>query len=154
MLSLMKIEVALVSCLISPLWTSLIRTALFAGMYMADASVFMSCVSTLAAFDISKVLENGVEVEPSIEYTTGTVRWVAYRFRGHLFSRLNCIKQSHPKPFKCSIKPRSSQADNLIRTADERAWDQCFGWMYMWRSLDTHIFRYICDLNSCNKYII
>lgn len=43
-------------------------------MYMADASVFMSCVSTLAAFDISKVLENGVEVEPSIEYTTGTVR--------------------------------------------------------------------------------
>jgi len=68
------------------------------GMHLADASVFMSCTMILAAFDIAKVVENGQVVEPLNEYTTGTV--------------------SHPKPFKCSIKPRSSQAEALVQAVD------------------------------------
>ncbi|KAG2358772.1 cytochrome P450 [Suillus spraguei] len=45
-------------------------------------------------FKISKVVENGVEITPEINLTTGTI--------------------SHPKPFKCSIKPRSAKAVTLI----------------------------------------
>ncbi|KAG2070292.1 hypothetical protein BDR04DRAFT_1100203 [Suillus decipiens] len=48
----------------------------------------------LAVFDISKVVENGVEITPELEPTQGTI--------------------SHPKPFKCCIKPRSATALGLI----------------------------------------
>jgi hypothetical protein len=49
---------------------------------------------SLAVFDISKVVENGVEITPDIDPLPGTI--------------------SHPKPFKCSIKPRSAAAIRLI----------------------------------------
>lgn len=65
------------------------------GIYLADISVFMSCVLSLAVFDIAKCVENGVVVEPVHENTTGTI--------------------SHPKAFKCSIKPRSEKAVSLIQ---------------------------------------
>ncbi|KAF9461394.1 cytochrome P450 [Collybia nuda] len=65
------------------------------GSYLADASVFISCAMSLAVFDISKYIENGVVIEPVHENTTGTI--------------------SHPKPFKCSIKPRSQKAISLIQ---------------------------------------
>ncbi|EIM85529.1 cytochrome P450 [Stereum hirsutum FP-91666 SS1] len=64
------------------------------GLNLADASVFISCAMTLAVFDITKAVENGDVVEPEVEYTSGTI--------------------SHPKPFKCSIKPRSEKAVTLI----------------------------------------
>lgn len=65
------------------------------GLNLAEASVFASCAMVLAAFDITKVVENGVEITPEVAYTTGTI--------------------SHPQPFKCSIKPRSQRAEELIR---------------------------------------
>ncbi|KAF9268235.1 cytochrome P450 [Marasmius fiardii PR-910] len=65
------------------------------GMHLADVSVFTSCVMSLAVFDISKCVENGVVVEPVNERTTGTI--------------------SHPKPFKCAITPRSDKVVELIR---------------------------------------
>jgi hypothetical protein len=49
---------------------------------------------SLAVFDISKVVENGIEITPEVDPSSGTI--------------------SHPKPFKCSIKPRSSKAVALI----------------------------------------
>ncbi|KAF9076562.1 cytochrome P450 [Rhodocollybia butyracea] len=69
------------------------------GMHLADASVFISCAMSLAVFDISKCVENGVTVEPVNDRTSGTI--------------------SHPKPFKCSIKPRSPKAITLIQSSDE-----------------------------------
>ncbi|KIP11879.1 hypothetical protein PHLGIDRAFT_124541 [Phlebiopsis gigantea 11061_1 CR5-6] len=68
------------------------------GLHLADASVFISCAMTLATFDVSKIIENGKPVEPKVEYTTGTI--------------------SHPKPFKCAIKPRSASAEALIMSAE------------------------------------
>ncbi|KAG2141325.1 cytochrome P450 [Suillus clintonianus] len=65
------------------------------GLHLADASVWISTVMSLAVFDISKVVENGVEITPEVDPTSGTV--------------------SHPKPFKCSIKPRSAKAAALIQ---------------------------------------
>ncbi|EMD40455.1 hypothetical protein CERSUDRAFT_80124 [Gelatoporia subvermispora B] len=64
------------------------------GLYLADTSVFLSCAMSLAAFNISKVVEDGKAIEPVIEYSSGTI--------------------SHPAPFPCSIKPRSAKAESLI----------------------------------------
>ncbi|KAG0702309.1 cytochrome P450 [Suillus ampliporus] len=65
------------------------------GLHLADASVWISAAMTLAAFDISKAVENGVEITPEVDPSSGTI--------------------SHPKPFKCSIKPRSAKALELIQ---------------------------------------
>ncbi|KAG1800179.1 cytochrome P450 [Suillus subaureus] len=64
------------------------------GIHLAEASIWISTVMSLAVFDISKVVENGIEITPSVEPSPGTI--------------------SHPKPFKCSIKPRSATALRLI----------------------------------------
>ena len=46
------------------------------GLKLADASVFISCAMSLAVFDISKgVDESGKEIEPTVEYTSGTIRY-------------------------------------------------------------------------------
>ncbi|KAL4075734.1 cytochrome P450 [Scleroderma citrinum] len=65
------------------------------GMHLADASIWLSAAMSLAVFDISKVVENGVEITPEVDPSTGTI--------------------SHPKPFKCSIRPRSAKALELIQ---------------------------------------
>ncbi|KAG1745650.1 cytochrome P450 [Suillus lakei] len=64
------------------------------SIHLADASIWMSTVMSLAVFDISKAVENGVEITPEVDPLPGTI--------------------SHPKPFKCSIKPRSATAHDLI----------------------------------------
>ncbi|KAG6337367.1 hypothetical protein ID866_1740 [Astraeus odoratus] len=64
------------------------------SMHLAEASLWLMVVMSLAVFDISKVVENGVEITPEIDPSSQMV--------------------SHPKPFKCSIKPRSPKALELI----------------------------------------
>ncbi|KAG2139993.1 cytochrome P450 [Suillus cothurnatus] len=64
------------------------------GLHLAEASVWISTAMSLAVFDISKCVEDGVEITPEIDPSSGTI--------------------SHPKPFKCSIKPRSAKAAALI----------------------------------------
>ncbi|TFY83648.1 hypothetical protein EWM64_g367 [Hericium alpestre] len=65
------------------------------GSLLADASVFISIVMSLAAFDILKPRDaNGNEITPSGEYISSTV--------------------SHAKHFDCEIKPRSQKAAALI----------------------------------------
>ncbi|OAX39048.1 cytochrome P450 [Rhizopogon vinicolor AM-OR11-026] len=65
------------------------------SLHLADASVWISAAMSLAVFDISKVVENGVEITPKLDPASGTI--------------------SHPKPFKCSVKPRSAKAVALIQ---------------------------------------
>ncbi|KAJ7609994.1 cytochrome P450 [Mycena polygramma] len=63
--------------------------------HMATSSVWISVVSVLAAFDISKAIgEDGHAVEPSYKYSPGFI--------------------SAPLPFQCSIIPRSREAVDLI----------------------------------------
>jgi len=64
------------------------------GQHLADQSIWIGCVMSLAVFDISNYVENGVVNIPIHENTRGTI--------------------SHPKPFKCTIKPRSDKAASLI----------------------------------------
>ncbi|TFK32635.1 OrdA protein [Crucibulum laeve] len=64
------------------------------GMYLAEASLFSCVAMSLAVFDITKTIENGVTITPVHENTSGTI--------------------SYPEPFKCTIKPRSAKALSLI----------------------------------------
>ncbi|KAG2064214.1 cytochrome P450, partial [Suillus decipiens] len=66
----------------------------FTGFHLAEASNWLSIAMSLAVFDISKVVENGIEITPQVDPLSGMI--------------------SHPKPFKCSIKPRSSKVVALI----------------------------------------
>lgn len=82
-------------------------------MLLADDSIFIACVMALAVFDITKVVENGRSVEPRVEYTSGTIRFVDY-LPAKDDALLTRGAVSHPKPFQCSIKPRSHSAEALI----------------------------------------
>ncbi|KAG6889519.1 hypothetical protein C0995_000400 [Termitomyces sp. Mi166 len=71
------------------------------GRFMAYSSVWITMASIIATFDIEKARDtNGKVIEPSHEYRSAIV--------------------CKPLPFKCSITPRSKQAENLITaSADE-----------------------------------
>ncbi|KAJ7090364.1 cytochrome P450 [Mycena belliarum] len=68
------------------------------GRHMARERVFITLVSILATFNITKAVgDDGEVIEPSYDYFAGLVVM--------------------PLPFKCSIKPRSEKAVELIKTA-------------------------------------
>ena len=46
-------------------------------MYLAEASLYSIISMTLAVLDISKVVENGVEITPIHENTSGIIRSVS-----------------------------------------------------------------------------
>ncbi|KAJ6563069.1 cytochrome P450 [Mycena vulgaris] len=71
------------------------------GRHMATSAIWITAVSMLSVFDISKAVgEDGEVIEPSYKYTQGVL--------------------ITPVPFKCSIKPRSREAIALIQaTANE-----------------------------------
>ncbi|KAG2040007.1 cytochrome P450 [Suillus americanus] len=73
------------------------------GLHLAEASVWMSAVMSLAVFDISKVVENGIEITPEVDPLSGTIS-----------TGLDRHDSSYPKPFKCSVRPRSAKAVALI----------------------------------------
>ncbi|KAG1892829.1 cytochrome P450 [Suillus subluteus] len=65
------------------------------GLLLAEASIWISAAMSLAVFDISKVVENGIEITPEVDPSSFTI--------------------SHPKPFKCSIRARSAKAIALVQ---------------------------------------
>ncbi|KAG9308639.1 cytochrome P450 [Chiua virens] len=64
------------------------------GYFLGHSTVWLMCAQTLAVFDISKRVENGVEITPEFNLEGETI--------------------VHQAPFKCSIKPRSTEAEHLI----------------------------------------
>ncbi|THH14926.1 hypothetical protein EW146_g5474 [Bondarzewia mesenterica] len=73
------------------------------GRYMARGSIWIAIASILATLDISKAVDkDGKVIELIDEYSSGVI--------------------SYPAPFRCAIKPRSPEAEELIRrpeTADQ-----------------------------------
>jgi len=68
------------------------------GKEFANASAFIAMAMVIAAFDISKVKDEfGNDVELHNEYTTAS-------------------GLSHPKPFRCTIAPRSENVKALVRS--------------------------------------
>lgn len=75
------------------------------GKLLAESSVWLTVAKSLAAFDIRKGIEDGKEVEPSVQFTSGII--------------------SHPYPFKTSIKARDTKHEELIRAVEsEHPWEQ------------------------------
>lgn len=76
------------------------------GRLLADNSIFLTIAQCLAAFNISKAIdEAGKEIEPTVEFTPGIV--------------------SHPVPFKCTITPRSQKYEKLIKNVEmEFPWEE------------------------------
>ncbi|KAF5333831.1 hypothetical protein D9758_017428 [Tetrapyrgos nigripes] len=70
------------------------------GRELGVASIWISIACILACFDVTKAVdEDGNVIEPSGEYTSGFL--------------------CYPLPFKCSIRPRSKRAEEMIRHAKE-----------------------------------
>ncbi|KAH7889031.1 cytochrome P450 [Phlebopus sp. FC_14] len=65
-----------------------------AGMDLAEGSFFIAVAMSLAVLEISRCIENGVEIIPKLELMDGVV--------------------SRPRPFKCKITPRSAKAKDLV----------------------------------------
>jgi hypothetical protein len=59
----------------------------YKGLHLADASIWISAAMSLAVFDISKAVENGVEITPEYDVTSGLIWYVGIltraRFSGH-----------------------------------------------------------------------
>ncbi|EIN03788.1 cytochrome P450 [Punctularia strigosozonata HHB-11173 SS5] len=69
------------------------------GINLADSWVFLAVAMSLATLSISPATDaDGNAIIPKEEHTTGVI--------------------SYPKPFPCSIKPRSSKAEALVRALD------------------------------------
>ncbi|KAJ7651122.1 cytochrome P450 [Roridomyces roridus] len=65
------------------------------GKLLADASLFLVCSMVLSVFNIRKASKDGVDIEPVLGQTTGTV--------------------SQPLPFGCTLEARSEHAIALIQ---------------------------------------
>ncbi|KIK94269.1 hypothetical protein PAXRUDRAFT_828163 [Paxillus rubicundulus Ve08.2h10] len=65
------------------------------GYFLGQSVLWLMCAQALATFEISKCVENGVEITPEFNLVGETL--------------------VHQAPFKCSIRPRSSEAEALIR---------------------------------------
>ncbi|KAI0748079.1 cytochrome P450 [Daedaleopsis nitida] len=66
----------------------------YGRIHLADASMWLACVSVLAAFDVVPPVKNGKPVVPSGRFMDGGI--------------------SHPEPFECTIKPRSASTEALV----------------------------------------
>ncbi|KAF9228123.1 cytochrome P450 [Gyrodon lividus] len=64
------------------------------GYFLAYSSVWLVCIQSLAVFEISKAINDGVEITPEVKMAGGVI--------------------CHPVPFKCSIKARSVESKSLI----------------------------------------
>ncbi|KAI1209572.1 putative cytochrome P450 oxidoreductase OrdA-like protein [Annulohypoxylon truncatum] len=78
------------------------------GRYLADNALYLNIAQSLAMFKISKYLENGREISPTIKFEPGVI--------------------SHPAPFKNVIKPRSPHHEALIRSIEKT---------YPWKESDS-----------------
>ncbi|KAF9002128.1 putative O-methylsterigmatocystin oxidoreductase [Cyathus striatus] len=68
------------------------------GLYLADASLWITIASMLATLEVGRVLDDkGMEIIPDGELITGGT--------------------SQPKPFPCTIRPRDRQSEGVIRQA-------------------------------------
>ena len=70
------------------------------GRELADASVYLSIATALAALDIRKATDDrGNVIEPTVRFTPGII--------------------SHPAEFRCKITARSRKAEMLVKAVEE-----------------------------------
>lgn len=75
------------------------------GRGFADSTIFLTVVRSLQAFRIGKLVKDGREIEPAVDYLPGVI--------------------SHPKAFAISITPRSKEHELFIRSVEiEHPWEK------------------------------
>lgn len=76
------------------------------GRLLADSSMFLIIAQSLAAFNITKAIdETGKEIEPKVEFTPGQL--------------------SAPVELRCTVKPRSKQYEEMIQSVEsEFPWEK------------------------------
>lgn len=75
------------------------------GRILADITVYLSVARSLTVFNVTKVVEDGKEVEVKPEFQAGVI--------------------SHPVPWKFNITPRSPAHEALILSVEkEHPWEQ------------------------------
>ena len=87
------------------------------GRWMAHAFVWVVVASVLSSFRIEKVVRDGRVIEPTGAFSPGILACVVF-----LFS-LDCSRRPQtssslyrsPEKFECSVKPRSKDAEALVR---------------------------------------
>jgi len=68
------------------------------GRLLADSTLFLYVVLTLATFDILKERgEDGQVIEPKVQYLSSMIR--------------------HPAPFRCKVAPRSPRSAEMVKEA-------------------------------------
>lgn len=84
------------------------------GQFLADNNVWLVLATLIATMNIRKARgEDGVEITPRLDYTSGIVRYAALIVDRNT-TGLVIQSYSHPKPFPCDILPRSEKARQLI----------------------------------------
>lgn len=74
------------------------------GRILADSNLYLTISTSLAAFDISKAVRDGKEIDLQPHFLPGMV--------------------SHPAPFVVGIKPRDPKYEEIIRSVeDELSWE-------------------------------
>ena len=63
------------------------------GLHLADASLFIAVAMSLAVFDFTPVVENGVEVPPEVDIIPGTI-WYVFAFGPQRCQVLTCMQSS------------------------------------------------------------
>lgn len=83
-------------------------------------SLWLNIASILTVFDITKAKgEEGRDIEPDIQWTPNFTRYVSpLMVGGSSYWAMLTLIPSHLIPFKCSIMPRSSEAEKLIRDSE------------------------------------
>lgn len=83
-------------------------------MFFAMNSIFIGVATMLYVFDISKAKdEKGDDILPEVDFR-GFIRYVSVlQSCRPMLTHLD----SHPVPFKCDIRPRSTEAASLIARA-------------------------------------
>ena len=94
------------------------------GRHFALRTVYLVVVCVLSVFNVSPALdEDGNPQMPKVEFDSLLVRYVFVVISIHAVRMLTIVRRyiRDPKPFKCTIKPRSDDAIKLVKEARDRA---------------------------------
>ena len=69
------------------------------GRFLADCTLFLAIARSLKTFRVGKVVKDGQEVDPVVDFTPGVV--------------------SHPRSYEVSVQPRNAECEALVRSFED-----------------------------------
>lgn len=88
------------------------------GRHFAETGIWRMISNIIATLEISRSMDDeDKEPIPTLEVTSGFIRYVNSRYIGTRELIGYNVLTSHPKPFSCSIRPRSETITSLVQEA-------------------------------------